>query len=114
MLPYLLAVPPPPRGPPADLYYSGWVGQSETALHYRAGWSGSRDGDHYGNGNNYYGIRLDVGVGTGGPLFFTHYSYMGFDPHSLHDRYTSSYFENNRNIALINHAYSIANPKHFK
>ena len=45
------------------------------------------------------------------PLFFTHYSYIGFDPHSLHDRYTSSYFDNNRNLALINRAYSIANPK---
>ena len=52
-------------------------------------------------------------MGTGGPLFFTHYSYMGFDPHSLHDRFTKSYFENNRNIALINRAYSIANPMHF-
>src|SRR5207253_5805142 len=57
---------------------------------------------------------LDVGVGTGGPLFFTHYSFIGFDPHGLHDRYTSSYFDNNRNIALINRAYSMANPKHFK
>jgi exo beta-1,2-glucooligosaccharide sophorohydrolase (non-reducing end) len=38
---------------------------------------------------------------------------MGFDPHSLHDRYTSSYFDNNRNLALINRAYSIADPKHF-
>ena len=63
------------------------------------------DGDHYCNGHTYYGIKLDVGVGTGGPLFFTHYSYIGFDPHSLHDRFTSSYFENNRNIALINRAY---------
>jgi hypothetical protein len=55
-----------------------------------------------------------VGVGPGGPLFFTHYSFLGFDPHQLHDRYTASYFENNRNIALINRAYCIANPKHFK
>jgi hypothetical protein len=38
---------------------------------------------------------------------------MGFDPHKLHDRFTKSYFDNNRNIALINRAYSIANPKHF-
>jgi hypothetical protein len=38
---------------------------------------------------------------------------MGFDPHSLHDRFTSSYFENNRNIARISHAYSVANPKQF-
>ena len=38
---------------------------------------------------------------------------MGLDPHSFHDRFTTSYFENNRNIARINRAYSIANPKHF-
>src|SRR5260370_19074464 len=91
---------------------SGLAGQSSKALEYRRGWSGTTDGDHYSNGHTYYGIKLDVGVGTGGPLFFTHYSYLGFLPHSLHDRYTSSYFENNRNIALINPAYLIANPIH--
>ena len=113
MITYLLAMSSPTHGVPADLYYSGWASQSERALHYRAGWSGSVDGDHYANGHTYYGIKLDVGVGTGGPLFFTHYSYFGFDPHSLHDRFTSTYFENNRNLALINRAYCIDNPKHF-
>jgi hypothetical protein len=113
MITYLLAIASPTHPVPASMYYSGWASQSQRALDYRAGWSGTTDGNHYGNGNTYYGIKLDVGVGPGGPLFFTHYSFMGFDPHSLHDRFTSSYFENNRNIALINHAYSIANPKHF-
>lgn len=114
MITYLLAMSSPTHAVPVDLYYSGWAGQSETAIHYREGWSGATDGDRYRNGATYYGTRLDVGVGTGGPLFFTHYSYMGFDPHSLHDRYTPSYFDNNRNLALINRAYSIANPKHFQ
>ena len=114
MITYLLSMSSPTHGVPVDMYYSGWAGQSQTAINYRGGWSGSLDGDHYGNGHTYYGIKLDVGVGSGGPLFFTHYSYFGFDPHSLHDRYTSaSYFENNRNIALINRAYCVANPKHF-
>jgi len=113
MITYILAMSSPTHGVPVDMYYSGWAGQSEEALHYRAGWSGSVDGDHYRNGNSYYGIKLDVGVGTGGPLFFSHYSYVGFDPHSLHDRFTSSYFDNNRNLALINRAYAIANPKNF-
>jgi hypothetical protein len=113
MISYLLAIASPTHAVPASLYYSGWVGQSQRAVAYREGWSGSVDGDHYGNGHTYFGIELDVGDGTGGPLFFTHYSYMGFDPHSLHDRFTKSYFENNRNIALINRAYSIADPKHF-
>ena len=113
MITYLLAMSSPTHSVSPEMYYSGWASQDELAQHYRAGWSGSTDGDHYGNGNTYYGIKLDVGVGTGGPLFFTHYSFFGFDPHSLHDRFTSSYFENNRNIALINRAYCIANPKHF-
>ena len=113
MITYLLAMASPTHGVPPDMYYSGWASQSERAQQYRAGWSGSKDGDHYANGNTYFGIKLDVGVGTGGPLFFTHYSFVGFDPHALHDRYTASYFENNRNIALINRAYVTANPKHF-
>jgi hypothetical protein len=113
MVTYLLAIASPTHGVPADMYYSGWAGQEQLAQNYRQGWSGSADGNHYPNGHTYYGIKLDVGVGTGGPLFFAHYSFLGFNPHDLHDRYTASYFDNNRNIALINRAYCIANPKHF-
>jgi len=112
MVTYLLAIASPTHGVPADLYYSGWAGQSPAAIAYRSGWSGSTAGDRYLNGNTYYGIKLDVGLGTGGPLFFTQYSYMGFDPRGIHDRYTD-YFENNRDIALINQAYCEANPGHF-
>jgi len=114
MITYLLAMSSPTHGVPADMYYSGWASQAQRAQDYRQGWSGSTDGNHYGNAQTYYGIKLDVAVGTGGPLFFTHYSFFGFDPHSLHDRFTSSYFENNRNIALVNRAYCIENPKHFQ
>jgi len=114
MIVYLLAIASPTHAVPAGMYYSGWASQAPRAIAYRQGWSGMTDGDHYRNGHTYYGIKLDVGVGTGGPLFFTHYSFFGFDPHGLHDRYTSSYFENNRNIALINRAYCTADPKHFK
>jgi exo beta-1,2-glucooligosaccharide sophorohydrolase (non-reducing end) len=114
MITYLLSMSSPTHSVPTTMYYSGWASQSQRAFNYRGGWSGSLAGDHYGNGQTYYGIKLDVGVGTGGPLFFTHYSYFGFDPHSLHDRYTSSYFENNRDIALINRAYCMSNAKHFK
>src|SRR5690606_9888235 len=50
--------------------------------------------------------------GKGGPLFFLHYSFLALDPNKLEDSYTS-YFENNRNIALINYRYSIENPNNF-
>jgi hypothetical protein len=76
-------------------------------------WGGSEEGSMYTNGNSYFGIMLDVGVNNGGPLFFTHYSYMGFDPHSLTDKYTN-YFKNNQAIAKINHSYCVSNPNHFK
>ena len=112
MITYLLAIASPTHGVPPDLYYSGWAGQSEAAIAYRSGWSGSSEGDRYLNGHSYYGIKLDVGVGTGGPLFFTQYSFLGFDPRGIHDRYTD-YFDNNRNLVLIDQAYCESNPGRF-
>ena len=111
---YLLAIASPTHPVPASMYYSGWASQEKNAQDYRQGWSGSPDGRLYANGNTYYGIKLDVGVSTGGPLFFIHYIFMGFDPRELRDRYTDSYFENSRRIAEINRAYCIANPKGFE
>jgi hypothetical protein len=112
MIVYLLAIASPKHGVPASLYYTGWSGQSQDGLQYRRNWGRTTDGDHYSNGQTYYGIKLDVGVGSGGPLFFTQYSFMGFDPRGIRDRFTD-YFVNNRNIALINRAYCIENPGHF-
>ena len=109
MIVYLLAIASPTHGVAPELYYTGWAGQSEAARLYRKGWSGSSEGEHYANGTKYYGTKLDVGVGSGGSLFFAHYSYLGFDPHLLTDLYTN-YFENNRNLALINRAYASDNP----
>ncbi|HEX4178896.1 MAG TPA: glucoamylase family protein, partial [Rhizomicrobium sp.] len=42
-------------------------------------------GPDYRNGNSYYGIRLPLGPALGGPLFFTHYSFCGLNPHGLRD-----------------------------
>lgn len=109
MIVYLLAIASPTHAVPANMYHTGWAGQSEQAVRYRQGWGRTTQGDHYTNGNTYFGIKLDVGVGTGGDLFFTHFSFMGFDPRNKKDRYTN-YFENNRNLALINRAYCMANP----
>lgn len=113
MITYLLAIASPTHPVPASLYYTGWASQSEEAQHYRSGWGKTADGDHYYNGNTYYGIPLEVGVSNGGPLFFTHYSYMGPDPHKIEDAYTN-YFSNNRNIALINYRYCLENPEKHK
>jgi exo beta-1,2-glucooligosaccharide sophorohydrolase (non-reducing end) len=99
MITYLEAIASPTHGIPGSDYYSGWTGEGT--------------GNHYANGNTYYGIKLPIGTGTGGPLFFTDYSFMGFDPHGIHDRF-ADYYDNNRAQALINQAYCIHNPHHWK
>ena len=99
MITYLEAIASPTHPIPASDYYSGWTGEAV--------------GNHYANGKSYYGITLPVGGGTGGPLFFTDYSFMGFDPHMFHDRFTN-YFDQNRSQALINQAYCIHDPNHWK
>jgi hypothetical protein len=113
MIVYLLAIASPTRPVPASLYYSGWASQAESAQQYRRNWGKTTDGDHYRNGNRYYGLELPVGVGSGGPLFFTHYPFLGFDPRGKRDRY-ANYFENNRAISLINHRYCIENPGQYE
>lgn len=64
------------------------------------------------NGNTYYNFRLPLGPGKGGPLFFSHYSFLGLDPRNLQDQY-ANYWEQNRNHSLINHAYCVDNPWHY-
>jgi hypothetical protein len=112
MMVYLLAIASPTHPVPASLYHSGWAGTADLQVRYRQGWSRTTAGDHYANGRSFYGIKLDVGEGNGADLFFTHFSFMGFDPRDLRDRYTN-YFKNNRAIALINHAYCVENPRRF-
>jgi hypothetical protein len=95
MIVYLLAIASPTHGVPASLWNTGW-----TAMSY------------YTNGGSFYGIPLDVGWDYGGPLFFAHYSFLGFDARNKKDQFTN-YFINNAHHAQINFKYCVANPKAF-
>ncbi|MDP2723397.1 MAG: glucoamylase family protein [Bacteroidales bacterium] len=64
------------------------------------------------NGNSYYGYELPLGWAYGGPLFFTHYSFLGLDPRNLKDMY-ADYWQQNVNQSLINFAYCVDNPKNY-
>jgi hypothetical protein len=92
MITYVLAIASPTYGVPGSMYANGWAGRP---------W--------YANGNTYYGYEQSVGPPLGGPLFFTHYSHLGFDPRYKRDMYCN-YFENSRNISLIHRAYAMDNP----
>jgi hypothetical protein len=64
------------------------------------------------NGKTFYGVQLPLGPDMGGPLFFSHYSFLGINPHDLTDAY-ANYFTQNMAHSLINYNYCVANPRHF-
>ena len=90
---YLLAAGSPDHSIDLPVYTEGWA----------------RNGAMK-NGNKYYDIPLPLGSAYGGPLFFSHYSFIGLNPKGLSDQY-ADYWEQNRNHTLINKQYCIANPK---
>ncbi len=96
MIVYLLAMASPTHFMPASSYLGGWAAPAG-----------------YANGSFYFGIEQPVGPPVGGPLFFTHYSFLGFDPRYKQDGFTD-YFVNSRNISLIHQAYADANPLNFE
>lgn len=77
---------------------------------YNRGWAQS---NFFFNGKNFYNYKLPLGFDYGGPLFYTHYSFLGLNPHGLKDKY-ADYWQQNLNHTLINHAYCLDNPKNFK
>jgi hypothetical protein len=95
MVVYLLAAASPTHPMPPESFHQGWAGLPG-----------------YVNGNSYFGFTQWVGPPFGGPLFFTHYSNLGFDPRYKRDVY-ANYSANARNISLINRAHCIENPNNF-
>lgn len=72
-----------------------------------------KDSPVYFNGKEYCGVRLDLGMDYGGPLFFTHYSYLGLDPRQVNPDGVNLY-DRNRAHSLIHYKYAIENPKGHK
>ncbi len=98
---YVLAASSPTHTIPASVYHEGWArgGDIKTSI------------KPYG-----YQITLKHNVAEGddvGPLFWSHYSYLGLNPKGLKDRY-ADYWLHNTNHMLINRAYCIQNPKHYR
>jgi hypothetical protein len=96
MITYILAASSPTHPISAEVYENGW-----------------KNSDHYINGNSYYGIELPLGYPFGGPLFFSHYSFLGLDPRGLKDGQTC-YWTQNLNHTLINQKHCEINPNNFE
>ena len=98
LITYIIAASSPNHGIPKELYENSWVKNNS--------WK---------NGNTYYGYKLPLGnFDKGGPLFFEQYTYMGINPNGLKDDQGIDYALQTKNHTLINRAYCIENPKHYK
>lgn len=93
---YILAASSPTYPVPAEAYHEGWA----------------RNGDIKVESEK-FGYRLALKHNSaevyGGPLFWSHYSFLGLDPRNLKDRY-ASYMEHNTNHALVNWKWCSLNP----
>lgn len=99
LIAYVLAASSPTHGVPPEVYHEGWA----------------RKGAIVG-GPTQYGLHLALkhngSPEYGGPLFWSHYSFLGLDPRHLKDRY-ADYWEHNRRHVLINYSYCVENPKNW-
>jgi hypothetical protein len=100
LIAYVLAASSPTYPVPPEVYHEGWARGGDIRT------------DHTQYGFPLY-LRHNGAEEYGGPLFWSHYSYLGLDPRNLSDQY-ADYWEHNVNHTNINRAYCIENPKGFE
>ncbi|GAC1442277.1 MAG: hypothetical protein NVSMB63_10460 [Sediminibacterium sp.] len=93
LITYVLAAASPAYSIPKTVYDNGWAGNGSIVTNY-----------------SYYNYSLPLGPPYGGPLFFSHYSFLGINPNGLADAY-AHYDLQTKNHALINYTYCRNNPK---
>jgi hypothetical protein len=95
LITYLLAASSPTHSIPLQVYDEGFA----------------RNGSMK-NGRQFYSLTLPLGPDYGGPLFFSHYSFLGVDPRRLKDKW-ADYEVQVVNHSKINHEYCKANPRKY-
>lgn len=95
LITYVLAASSTTNGISRSVYDNGWT----------------RNGA-FVNNKTFFSIKQPLGYDMGGPLFFSHYSFLGLNPKLLTDQYTN-YFTQNVAHTKINRSYCILNPKKF-
>ncbi|PCJ93348.1 MAG: beta-glucosidase [Flavobacteriaceae bacterium] len=98
---YVLAASSPTHPISKEVYEKGWARNGEIA-----------------KGTMYYDISTvldyfehdDAPIG---PLFWSHYSYLGLNPNGLKDQY-ADYWKLNQNQARIHYKYALDNPENFE
>lgn len=97
MITYMLAIASPTYAIDPSLWQSGWS-----------------QGTYNNKNQVHYGITLPIGPDFGGPMFFMHYSFLGFDPRNILDSANNvNYFNQGVSQSQIQQAYSTDNPNKF-
>ena len=95
LITYFLAAGSPSHSITMPVYTNGWA-QNGSII----------------NGHTFYGFTLPLGPDYGGPLFFSHYSFLGINPNNLSDAY-ANYWTQDVNHTEINRAHCIDNPLNY-
>jgi hypothetical protein len=97
---YILGAASPEHAIAQEVYTQGWAGNGSIK-----------------SSNVQYGLPLVLNhPGSpqfGGPLFFSHYSFLGLNPTNLVDQY-ANYKDVATNHAKINYQYCVQNPRNFE
>ena len=100
LITYIMAAASPKHSISAKTYHNGWARNGNIKTE-----------------NKKYNLPLIVkhngSEEFGGPLFWSHYSYLGLNPKGLKDQY-ADYWNLNVNHSKINYLYCVANPKNYK
>jgi hypothetical protein len=99
---YVLAAASPTHTIPPEVYHEGWArngGMQNDSTHQQYGY--------------HLSLKHNFAPQFGGPLFWSHYSFLGLDPRNLQDDY-ADYWVHNKNHTLINRQYCIENPRNYK
>ena len=89
------------------------IDHSITKKTYDGGWAAGGAIRYEGTAYGYPLLLRHRGAEEfGGPLFWSHFSYLGLSPFGLFDEY-ASFEEVNRNHVMINYSYCQENPKGF-
>lgn len=88
---YVLAAASPTHAIDGEVYHQGWARSGAIV-----------------NGKTYFDQTLPLGPEMGGPLFYSHYSFLGLDPRTLQDQY-ANYWDQNVSHSKIHRAYAVQN-----
>lgn len=100
LITYVLAAASPTHAVSPEAYHQGWARQGQ-----------------FTSANEKYGhpliLKYNYAEEYGGPLFWSHYSYLGLDPRRITDRY-ANYWQLVQHHTLINLQWCTENPLKYK